>query len=89
MDASVTSSIIAGVGVILTAWLHFAGAKKGTLASAEKEFRQTLIEDNDAMRKRIDELERKLYDVTIENKKLKLKMIELIGTDDIDGADDT
>lgn len=82
MDASVASSIIAGIGVILTAWLGFIGNKKGTLSAAEQDFRKAILEDNEKLRKRVDELEKKLTKVLIDNRRLQLKIIELTGMDD-------
>lgn len=77
MDASVIASSIAGVGVILTAWLGFMGNKKGTLATAESSFRTTVIEENTKLRERMEKLEQKLSNVMIENVKLKTKIARL------------
>ncbi|WP_422661711.1 hypothetical protein ACK8P5_26680 (plasmid) [Paenibacillus sp. EC2-1] len=57
MDASILVAIISGVGTILVAAVGFMGAQKGTLASAEQNFRTTIIQENEKLRKRIDELE--------------------------------
>lgn len=77
MDASVTVSIISGVGVILSAWFAFAGNKKGTLATAEQNFRSTILADNESLRKRVSELEKKFEDVLTENGQLKIENAKL------------
>lgn len=77
MDASVVSSLIAGVGVIMTAWLGFMGNKKGTLASAESEFRTTILKENESLRERIEKLENKFSLVLIENVELKAEITRL------------
>lgn len=77
MDASVTVSIISGVGVILSAWFAMAGNKKGTLAEAEQNFRSTILADNEKLRQRVDELEKKLINVVAENGQLKAKVTQL------------
>jgi hypothetical protein len=77
MDASVTVSIISGVGVILSAWFAFAGNRKGTLATAEQSFRTTILEENEKLRKRVEELETKLSKVVVENQELQLEMVRL------------
>lgn len=77
MDASVTVSIISGIGVILSAWFAFAGNKKGTLATAEQSFRTTILADNEKLRERIEQLEQKLTEVMVENGHLRVKVTEL------------
>lgn len=77
MDASITSAVIAGVGVILTAWLAFMGTKKGTLATAEKDFRSTIMADNENLRRRIEELETKLHAVQVDNHRMTMAMVEI------------
>lgn len=77
MDASVTSAVVAGVGVILTAWIAFMGTKKGTLATAEKDFRSTIMADNEHLRKRIEELETKLNVVQMDNHRMTMAMVDL------------
>jgi hypothetical protein len=77
VDASVTAALISGVGVIVTAWVGFLGSKKGTLASAEQSFRETIINENEKLRKRVDGLEQKLSDVLVENSKLKVEVTRL------------
>lgn len=77
MDHSLTASIVAGIGVIMTAWLGFMGTKKGTLATAEKDFRTTIMEDNKQLRERVDSLEKKLSTVMKENHEMSLKMVEI------------
>lgn len=77
MDASVTVSIVSGVGVIIAAWFAFAGNKKGTLASAEQQFRTTILADNENLRKRVEELEKKLTGVVEENGQLKAEVKKL------------
>ena len=77
MDESLVSALMAGIGVILAAWLGFAGSKKGTLATAEKDFRTTILEDNKQLRERVEQLETQLVAVKKENHQMQLKMIEI------------
>lgn len=77
MDASVVAAIIAGVGVIMSAWLGFAGNKKGTLATAERDFRETILEENKDMRVRMEEMEKTISAVMLENRQLKMEIIQL------------
>lgn len=80
MDESLVSALMAGIGVILSAWLGFAGTKKGTLATAEKDFRSTILEDNKQLRSRVEQLETQLTAVMKENHLMNLKMIEITST---------
>jgi TolA-binding protein len=77
MDANVMVAIISGVGMILSGWIGFMGNKKGTLATAEKDFRTAILEDNQKLRQRVDELEQKLTSITIEYNRLQVKLIKL------------
>jgi predicted nuclease with TOPRIM domain len=77
VDASVTAALISGVGVIVVAWVGFLGSKKGTLSSAEANFRTTILEENAKLRQRVDGLEKRLSHVSVENSKLKVKLARL------------
>lgn len=77
MDVSVTVSIISGVGVIVGAWIGLLGTKKGTLAAAEKDFRTAVLEDNEKLRTRIDDLEKKLASLTVENSRLNIELLKI------------
>lgn len=74
MDASTIAAIMAAAGVILSAWIGFLGNKKGTLATAEKEFRETIMEDNEKLRLRIEKMEKTIIKLTKENSKLKIRL---------------
>ena len=74
MDASVVTAIMAASGVVISAWIGFLGNKKGTLANAEKDFRELILRDNDNLRKRVDELEKIVQELSKENTKLKARL---------------
>lgn len=74
MDASTIAAIMAAAGVIVSAWIGFLGNKKGTLASAEKEFRETIMEDNEKLRLRIEKMEKTIIKLTKENSMLKVRL---------------
>lgn len=82
MDASTIAAIMAAAGVIVSAWIGFLGSKKGTLASAEKEFRETIMEDNEKLRQRVEKMEKTIIKLTKENSRLKIRLN--IGDDDDD-----
>lgn len=81
MDTSIIVSIVSGIGAILVAGLGFMGNKKGTLASAEQNFRDTILQENEKLRKRVDELEdenKQNSDKLLEeNKKLQLRILNM------------
>lgn len=77
MGTSVIVSIISGIGVIGAAILGYFGQKKGSVANAEQKFRESILEQNEKLRKRVDELEQKLTDVMLQNRKLQIKIIDL------------
>lgn len=85
MDASTIAAIMAAAGVIVSAWIGFLGSKKGTLASAEKEFRETIMEDNEKLRLRVEKMEKTIIKLTKENSRLKVR---LNISDDDDPDDD-
>lgn len=60
MEPSVIVSLISGGGVIIAAFLAFLGSKKGSLATAESEFRKTILQENKDLRDRVDKLEKEL-----------------------------
>lgn len=74
MDVSTISALIALAGVVFTGWIGLMGNKKGTLASAEKDFRATIMQDNKDLRERVDELEERIDELVRENTKLHLKL---------------
>lgn len=74
MDASTIAAIMAALGVIVSAWIGFLGNKKGTLASAEKDFRETIMEDNEKLRLRVEKMEKTIIKLTKENAILKAQM---------------
>ncbi len=76
MDASTITAIIAAAGVVLSAWMGFLGNKKGTLANAEKDFRELILRDNENLRKRVDELEKVTQELSKENTILKARLEE-------------
>lgn len=79
MGTSVIISIISGLGVIGAAIIGYFGQKKGSVANAEQKFRENILEQNEKLRRRVDELEQKLTDVMIQNRRLQLKVIDLEG----------
>ncbi len=74
MDASTITAIIAASGVILSALMGYLGNKKGTLANAEKDFRELILKDNENLRKRVDELEKIVQEFSKENTKLLARL---------------
>lgn len=74
MDASTIAAIMAALGVIISAFIGFLGNKKGTLASAEKDFRETIMEDNEKLRLRVEKMEKIVIKLTKENAMLKAQM---------------
>lgn len=77
MGTSVIVSIISGLGVIGAAILSYFGQKKGSVATSEQKFREDILEQNEKLQRRVDELEQKLTDVMIQNRRLQLKVIDL------------
>ena len=71
MDDATFSVVMGFAGVFLAALLGFLGNKKGTLASAEKDFRQTILQDNENLRKRIEQLEQVNKELQTETATLK------------------
>lgn len=60
MATEVIVALIGGAGTIAGAVLGFLGTRKGSLAKAEKDFRDTIIKENKELRNRVDELEDEL-----------------------------
>lgn len=73
MDASVWVAIIGGVGSVIAAIVALMGTKKGTLQTAEKDFRNTIVGENKELRSRVSELEDELMDAN--RRILKLETI--------------
>lgn len=60
VDTEVIVALIGGLGTLAGALLAFLGSRKSSLATAEKDFRDTIIKENKELRQRIAELENEL-----------------------------
>ena len=76
MDTNVIVAIVSGVGTILAGLVAFAGTKKSSLAEAEKDFRNTVLEENKTLRTRIDNLEDEVTALTRRNIMLESALIK-------------
>lgn len=77
MDATVIASIVSGVAVVGGAVIAFMGQKKGTLATAEHNFREAILKDNEKLRNRLDEVEAENGELEAEVSNLRRRISKL------------
>lgn len=69
-------AVVSGVGTIIAGLVAFAGTKKSSLQEAEKDFRNTVLQENKNMRTRIDELEDEINKLNRRNIMLEAALIK-------------